>query len=334
MKRNSEPSAQLSLFVDNLNGGQAPNIRVAVPEGCVLSPLQTEDPDSLMDTLEAVPEPVIRPEDIPDCEWSQFLRLNGRIPLLDDSKKPWEYRGWLLYYRILLEEHPQVAPRWNYWARTKLAGKLLREPIPALNFDGCGSGECFKMLELWLHTIDRRHDCWSPMEPLLDWLLWGFGLTKEPPKMSAQLNEDLYRNVNIGPWLLNPYDYLGEWIADQKGKWNPHAFFPTPHNVVEMMVRMTLDLEGDDMRSKTVMDPAVGSGRMLLHASNFSLRLYGMDIDPLLVKTCLVNGALYAPWMASPFSASYFSDADLMQNSPNIATGNSLDWTAIASAGS
>lgn len=186
------------------------------------------------------------------------------------------------------------------------------------------------MLELWLHTIDRRHDCWSPMEPLLDWLLWGLGLTKEPPKMSAELNEDLYRNVNIGPWLINPYDYLGEWIAGQKGKWNPHAFFPTPHTVVEMMVRMTLDLESADMRCKTVLDPAVGSGRMLLHASNFSLRLYGMDIDPLLVKTCLVNGALYVPWMVSPFPETFFSEASVARNIPNIASGKSLDWAAVS----
>ena len=35
---------------------------------------------------------------------------------------------------------------------------------------------------------------------------------------------------------------------------------------------------------------------MLLHASSFSYRLYGMDIDPLAVTICLCNGSFYAPW--------------------------------------
>jgi hypothetical protein len=47
----------------------------------------------------------------------------------------------------------------------------------------------------------------------------------------------------------------------------------------------------------------VGSGRMLLHASNFSLCLYGVDIDPLAVAMCKINGALYAPWMSFPLPA-------------------------------
>ena len=39
----------------------------------------------------------------------------------------------------------------------------------------------------------------------------------------------------------------------------------------------------------TVNDPCVGSGRLLLHASNISLRLYGQDIDPLAVAMCKIN---------------------------------------------
>ena len=45
---------------------------------------------------------------------------------------------------------------------------------------------------------------------------------------------------------------------------------------------------------------------MLLHASNFSLRLYGQDIDPLVVAVCKVNGALYAPWIVWPLPESFF----------------------------
>jgi hypothetical protein len=88
--------------------------------------------------------------------------------------------------------------------------------------------------------------------------------------------------------------------------WNPTGFFPTPHPVVELMVRMTMhdaQAEGRDPRTLTVCDPCVGSGRTLLHASNFSLALFGQDIDPLAVATCKINGVLYAPWLAFPLPA-------------------------------
>jgi hypothetical protein len=39
---------------------------------------------------------------------------------------------------------------------------------------------------------------------------------------------------------------------------------------------------------------------MLLAASNFSLRLSGQDIDPVVLKIAQINGSLYAPWMVWP----------------------------------
>jgi hypothetical protein len=52
---------------------------------------------------------------------------------------------------------------------------------------------------------------------------------------------------------------------------------------------------------ENLMDPCVGTGRMLLHASNYSYCLYGCDIDPLVAMITRINGALYAPWLAFPF---------------------------------
>ena len=116
------------------------------------------------------------------------------------------------------------------------------------------------------------------------------------------------------PLLERPYDYLGEYVAAGKaGGWNPTGFYPTPHNVVECMVRMTMHdapAEGRDPRRLSVCDPAVGSGRMLLHTSNFSLCLYGQDIDPLAVAMCKVNGALYAPWLSFPLPESFLGTSD------------------------
>ncbi len=242
-----------------------------------------------------------------DADWVQFCQEHGRIPMICDQKKPWEYRGWLMYYRLLLEDTGQVGYRWDYWARTMSAGRLLDEAIPQISFSG-NDRTGMKLVEDWIRLVDHHHGGWAGIGKLFDWLLWGFGLSPDPA-LSAELNEQLYRKVNLGPLLTNPYDYFGEWIAESRGNWNPHAFFPTPHTVTEMMVRMTMDT-GEDMRTKTVCDPAVGSGRMLLHASNFSLRLYGADIDPELVKLTKINGVLYAPWLARPFPDSFFAQLE------------------------
>jgi hypothetical protein len=156
---------------------------------------------------------------------------------------------------------------------------------------------------------------------LVDWLAFALGVEIEPPRIGANANEALYRTVNIEPLLLNPCDYFGAALAAQKGSggkgWNPTGFFPTPHHVVEMMTQMTLGQE-HNVRSKKVCDPALGTGRMLLHASNYSLRLYGMDIDSLVVKVCKINGALYAPWMSFPLPTSFFGKDVAELNEPTF----------------
>ncbi len=110
--------------------------------------------------------------------------------------------------------------------------------------------------------------------------------------------------MDLTPLLQTPWDYLGDQVATSKARgWNPTGFYPTPHPVVECMVRLALydtHKDGRDPRTLSVCDPCVGSGRMLLHASNLSLCLVGQDIDPLAIQMCLVNGALYAPWLSFP----------------------------------
>jgi hypothetical protein len=249
-----------------------------------------------------------------DCEWAAFLRTHGRVPMLDDAKKPWEYRGWLLYYRFMIEDHPGVGHRWEYWYRTMATKKILDEPIPQVSFADACDKQVMNYLELWVRLVDRYRNGGSAVDTLLDWFLWGFGYSDRDPQLPHELNESLYRQVNIGPMLLRPYDYLGEWIMMQKGRWNPNAFYPTPHSIVEFMVRLTMSEKEGDTRVQKVLDPAVGSGRMLMHASNYSLRLYGVDIDPTLVKVTLVNGALYIPWILRPFPEAFFTP----ESSPGV----------------
>jgi hypothetical protein len=99
--------------------------------------------------------------------------------------------------------------------------------------------------------------------------------------------------------MLWPYDYLGDLLAENAyGK--IQGFFPTPMPVCQMMTQMVLDGWDEETRVQTVCDPAVGTGRFLLTASNYSLRLYGQDIDPTMCMVTLVNGYLLAPWLVRP----------------------------------
>jgi len=234
--------------------------------------------------------------------------LKGRLPRLGDTVAPWHYRGWLLAYVIQLHAIvPAVADRWGYHLQTLEAGRLLDQPIPQIAF-GSPDNKVFSLLHDWSRLIGFDCGGWSDFGTLLDWLSWGLALSREAPRLREEVHEKLYREVDVGPLLADPYDYLGEHVATSKARgWNPTGFYPTPHTVVELMVRITMHDEakaGRDSRTFSVCDPAVGSGRMLLHASNMSMNLWGQDIDPLAVAMCKINGSLYAPWLSFPLPAS------------------------------
>ena len=165
-----------------------------------------------------------------------FFRKHNRLPRMDDAQPPWTYRGWLLPYVILLHgQIPAVADRWGYHLRTLEAGKLLDEPIPQVMF--CEADKrVYSLIQDWARLIGRDCGGWGDFRTLLDWLCWGLALSKESPHLSPAVNEKLYRQVNLQPLLARPYDYLGEFVSMHKSSgWNPTAFFPTPHAVVELL---------------------------------------------------------------------------------------------------
>jgi hypothetical protein len=233
-----------------------------------------------------------------------FVLQTGRLPKLGDPVPPWKYRGWLLYLVQLADSHPSLPGRWAHHLRTLEAAHLLDEPIPRIKFDLGNLDRGRKMLEQSLKLIHQQDYSWSSFNRLVEWLAWGLAVSSEMPPFNEDIQEALYRTFNLEPLLLNPHDYLGWMLAERHSSgWNPNAFFPTPHPVVELMVQMTLGCEQEsprDPRLSTVLDPCVGTGRMLLHASNHSYCLYGVDIDPLVVMITRINGALYAPWLAFP----------------------------------
>lgn len=222
-------------------------------------------------------------------------------------KEPLQH-GWMLPYLLQLDELSWG--RWEHWSNLMTRGSIGEEPIPEMHF--CGSGQeggGRKMLERCLNAVTQYGEwagwsSWSNFDYFLDWILFGFGdphqtTEPKPPGGCEHASERLYQLFNIEPLLAYPYDYFGDILAENSfGRRS--GFFPTPMDVATMMVKMQFG-EGEDLRTKTVCDPAIGTGRMLLPASNYSYRLYGNDISLTVLKACWVNGWLYAPWMVKPF---------------------------------
>jgi hypothetical protein len=169
----------------------------------------------------------------------------------------------------------------------------------------------WKMLTTTLDAIPNHgHGGWAGWSSteyfrfFMEWLLHGFGHQghrtepKEPFGCEGAC-ERLERTFDLALLQQHPYDYWGDLLAENLyGK--RQGFFPTPHPVAELIAQMTIGMGDGDTRALTVMDPCVGTGRLLLHASNFSLRLYGQDIDPTLCLATLVNGYIFAPWLVRP----------------------------------
>lgn len=237
----------------------------------------------------------------------QFYLANHRLPRLGDPQAPWSFKGWSLPYLLEAEQCFKLPPRWDYYFRTLQAGRLLPEPIPQIRFLDMPDPSVLRALDRWLRIIETRHTSWHAFTDLVHWLAWALGVAPDASKLEDELQARLYREVNLIPLLQAPHDYLGTYLADQRGNrkhWNPTAFFPSPHTVVRLMVQLTIDtsLGGDeDPRLRSVTDPALGTARFLLEASNYSLVLSGNDVDPLILAIAKINGALYAPWMSFPF---------------------------------
>ena len=128
----------------------------------------------------------------------------------------------------------------------------------------------------------------------------------------------LYQEFNLETLLAWPHDYLGDILAENRHG-QQLGFYPTPMPVARMMAAMTLGRE--DAHCKSVCDPCVGTGRLLLAASNHSYRLYGCDLNPTVLKATLVNGWLYAPWLVRPFP---FLDPLLVNPAASAGVSESL----------
>ncbi len=256
----------------------------------------------------AGPEQPIEPAQ--DAKSFEASGLEGRLPAapLERLPVPQEF-GWLL--PTLLETDTLLTGRWDYWTECMMHGALPDTSIPQLKFLDAPDRAAWKMLTKALDAIPNySHGGWSGWSGseyfgyLMEWLLHGFGHAGhvEAPQEPAECegaSERLERLFDLALLQKHPFDYFGAVLAENSyGK--RAGFFPTPHGLAELMTQMTIGMSNGDKRALTVCDPCVGTGRLLLHASNHSLRLYGQEINPLLCLSTLVNGYLYAPWLVRP----------------------------------
>jgi hypothetical protein len=203
--------------------------------------------------------------------------------------------GWLRPYLIMLDE--MFLKRWDYWLRTVNAGQVLDEPIPQVEWQGTGHEEPAKNLEACIESC-RNVFSRQAFNLFVEWLLFAFGdpsIKEMPRQIDAKVNAFWYKAFNLSLFLKYPYDYPGRYAADLYGnKHNATAYFPTPMNVSMLMAKMLFS-EGIK-KTASVCDPCVGSGRLLMAASNYSLNLYGVDIDCNILNVCKANMWMYVPW--------------------------------------
>ncbi len=229
------------------------------------------------------------------------LRPPQDVALVEKGKA---YTGFLLPYLVVLDDLVG-AKRWTWWLDCLISGSIPHEDPPRITFTGGATFSergraAMKHLLSLIDHLGQRVGYWKALETLVDWVLWGLGLA-DYPEIADETHDYLYRTFNLGLLIQEPHDYLATIIADRKGnRWNPTAFYPTPHTVCEAMAKMTLREASGKGPFDTVMEPAAGTGRMLLHASNHTFFLFGIDIDPMMVKCCRLNLALYAPWGSLP----------------------------------
>lgn len=131
--------------------------------------------------------------------------------------------------------------------------------------------------------------------------LYQFGDPAYPecPKIPENLRPLICDWDFIGQLMAHPADWAA-WLLHetiyQKGG-SAAAWFPTPVCLCKMMVKMVSGEPSLESRLLTVNEPCLGTGRMLLEASNYHLGLTGCDIDPAMVAWSKFQFWLYVPWI-------------------------------------
>ncbi len=223
---------------------------------------------------------------LPEVAWERW-RLEKAISLIE-NRKPEAIPKFVIEHTLPDREIPQIS-----WAYNEQAEKMLLDCLDAIPVSGGWNS--------W--------SSWSYLRYFLHWLLFGLGhpgykeLPLEPQGCEGA-SMRLYQLFDLSYLLMFPYDYFGRILPQISGKKAQQAtgFFPTPMVVSEFISKiLDSDCSGDKLaRIKTVNEPAVGTGSMLLTQSNYNLCAIGIDLNRDLLESALFQFALYAPWYYCP----------------------------------
>jgi len=212
-------------------------------------------------------------------------------------------KGWMIQYLMMWET--ALIGRWNYWFMMWASNGNPKTPPPRIDFQPPHDQKVVKHLHEMIGYHSNSGNS-NSLESFADWLLWGFNEkdAEFPKGVDEKVSKYWYQKFQLQLLLRYPSDYWGLIASEYMGKGHKQGtgFFPTPIHVCTMMSEMVMDKENwKKQLFESVNDPCVGTGSMLLPASNYSLYLYAQDINPLVIKLLKINGFLYVPWLVKPF---------------------------------
>lgn len=226
--------------------------------------------------------------------WEEIYKKieTGKAKWEDFSFEERTPKEWLRPYLWQIDE--MFHKRWSYWFKVLQTNKIKK--IPKIYFLEQPNKETINMLK---NCVSKA----GSFNNFIEWLAWGVGELEEKPKLLPEVNESLYKQFNAGLMIKYPYDYFGDIYAETVPTkfLNSGAFFPTPHSICKLLVNtQILGSDKKKLRTASIYDPCLGTGRILLEASNYSVNLYGQDINNDCVLCSKINGWLYAPWIVKP----------------------------------
>lgn len=246
----------------------------------------------------------------------------GGLPL--HHSEVFEKRGWLIPFLWAYDD--LLWGRWSYWMDICTKGTIVGSgPIPQIKWAGIDVHEpaIAEVNKMFTRCLTGRHE--GSIDTFSDWLLWGLAATKEQPRISAELNEHYYKTFDLFLPLRYPTDYMSNVLCEETGRGYKQGlgYYPTPFNVCLLMNQMVMSGgDPEKMKRKTVMEPAVGCGALLLPSSNQVLRGFAQDVSSIAIKLCKIQMYWYAPWFAfHPDGIKGFEDAPAITMSTESLKG-------------
>jgi len=222
-------------------------------------------------------------------------------------KRPNLPHGWAL--EMLMDLETRVNGRWAWWGRCHWhfdqTGQLPNSPIPEMDWEDTPEPRTMRMLQACMETLEYGGSSGSQNIPyFFDWILYSLGsewvqaLPREPCEGAS---DRLYQIFALDAMLLYPYDYFGDLLSAYHWGGN-NGFYPTPMSVVKMMSHITMGEKTLAQRLLTTYDGCAGTGRLLMIAGDYSVRLYAQDNDGIVLKALMINYYLYVPWGIAPIN--------------------------------